>query len=67
MKHPEPTVLDHAPVDTDQQCPMYRGDGPERCTNTAEYVFVYEGSTDPKDDTRRNCLACEDCVPVRLE
>jgi hypothetical protein len=25
---------------------------------------VYEGSLDLDDDTRRNCLACEDCVPV---
>ncbi|RQG93746.1 hypothetical protein EA472_22700 [Natrarchaeobius oligotrophus] len=59
----EPTIYDRTKIETDEQCPMYRGDGPDPCTNTAEYLFVYEASIDPDDDRRRNCLACADCVP----
>lgn len=59
----EPTIYDRVEIDTDQQCPMWSGDEPEPCENTAEYVFVYEASLDPDDDRRENCLACSDCCP----
>jgi len=67
MATTEPTIYDHTPVDTDRQCQMHRGERPRRCTNTAEYVFVYEANSDPDDDRRRNTLACEDCVPARTD
>jgi len=67
MAVPEPTILDHAPVDTDKQCPMWTGDEPEPCTNPAAYVFVYDGNANADDVHPQNSLACDDCVPVRLD
>ncbi|MFA1612083.1 hypothetical protein [Halobellus rubicundus] len=34
---------------------------PSPCDNDADYLFVYEASTDPSEDGRRNALACSDC------
>jgi hypothetical protein len=44
------------------ECQMWSGDyQPSRCENDADYLFVYQGSTIPEKDIRRNSLACEEC------
>jgi hypothetical protein len=44
------------------ECQMWSGDyQPSRCENDADYLFVYQGSTNPEKDIRRNSLACEEC------
>jgi len=63
--HSTPRTLDYvdAPEDTEcQLCSTDDGeDSPSPCNNAAEYLFVYEASTDPTDDGRRNALACAEC------
>lgn len=70
--HREPTrppeIYDVVPLpdsELGRKCPLTVGpyDDVDYCGQPAKYVFVYEKSLDPEDDSRGNCLACEDCKP----
>jgi hypothetical protein len=65
-----PKIYDVVPLpDTErgQQCKLWTGGEPSPCGNEATYVFVYEKSLDPNDDSRDNCLCCGQCKPRTVD
>ena len=63
---PEPEVYDVVEMPADQRgsCELWSGDEPSPCSREGEFLFVYQGSTNPNEDIRRNAVACWDCVPA---
>jgi len=63
---PEPRVYDVVEMPADQRgsCELWSGDEPSPCSQEGEFLFVYQGSTNPNEDIRRNAVACWDCVPA---
>jgi hypothetical protein len=60
-----PRIYDHAPAPAGRECQMWAGETDvSPCHADAAVVVVYEASTRPDDDRRRNVLACPDCAPV---
>ena len=66
----EPEFLDVVAAPGDRQCMMWgSADEPERCSDDAEYLVVYDGSTAPDETVPRNVFACDECFtpPEGLE
>jgi hypothetical protein len=64
-----PKLFDVVPLpetERGRECTLWTGDGPSPCGNEATYVFVYEKSLDPDDDSRDNSICCEECKPRSL-
>jgi len=61
----EPEVLLSVGAPEGHSCDLWSIDDgentPSPCNNDADYLFVYEASTRPDDDRRRNALGCGHC------
>jgi len=60
---PEPEIyqVERVDFDSDRECPLWTGDGPTPCGNSATHVFVFEQKIG--HDQPGNCVCCEDCAP----
>jgi len=65
-----PKIYDVVPLpdsERGRECTLWTGAGPSPCENEAKYLFVYEKSPNQDDDSRDNCLCCEDCKPRSVD
>lgn len=58
-----PEIFDVVDAPDGRDCDLYgpADQDPEPCGQDADFLFVYEASSRPDDDRRKNALACADC------
>jgi hypothetical protein len=69
IKRP-PKIHDVVPLpdsERGRECALWTGGGPSPCGNEATYLFVYEQSLNPDDESRGNCICCEKHKPRSVD